>query len=236
MRGGHIRSCPIGRHLRRSGWVASLAQAWFWVSSDPGWPLPWRASSFTLDSFTTAAAETTNGHRDGGHGDRIPGAATVIIKSQVLILPTRTCSNEPLRVDARSAAKAALRTLFSQLASAVPRPRSGKPIRAAVGLCRPRGKRVVTGCVSCRASSLVHDFGIPRQYRPGDTRYPASVQGLAVRSCDRASRPCSRRPLALFMAPKNSGFGAHPILDRGHVHVEQLHESFLVAPSRDSSR
>jgi hypothetical protein len=32
-------------------------------------------------------AETTDVRRDGGHGDRISGAATVIAKLQVLILP-----------------------------------------------------------------------------------------------------------------------------------------------------
>jgi hypothetical protein len=29
-----------------------------------------------------------DGHRDGGHGDRIPGAAALIAKLQVLILPS----------------------------------------------------------------------------------------------------------------------------------------------------
>jgi hypothetical protein len=46
-----------------------------------------KTSNFTLGSFTTAAAETTDGRRDGGHGDRVPGAVTVIAKLQVLILP-----------------------------------------------------------------------------------------------------------------------------------------------------
>jgi hypothetical protein len=44
---------------------------------------------FTFGSVTTARAETTDGRRDGGHGDCIPGAASVMAKLQMLILPNR---------------------------------------------------------------------------------------------------------------------------------------------------
>jgi hypothetical protein len=43
-------------------------------------------SSFTLGSFTTTGTETADGRREGGHGNCIPGAATVIAKLHVLIL------------------------------------------------------------------------------------------------------------------------------------------------------
>jgi hypothetical protein len=52
-----------------------------------------------LDGLTTAA-ETTNRRCDGGYGERMPGATTVISKLQVLILPNASMlSSIPSRCD-----------------------------------------------------------------------------------------------------------------------------------------